>query len=94
MSLESRELALLTSTALRKTAAAINTGTLAIVAKVHARPTNFLCIFPCFIYLIKQKKYTSKREKLFRQRIAVLWSIAHAHFADGIIIAACKGRVY
>ena len=67
MSLESRELVLLTPTALHKTATAVTTGALAIVAKVHACPTNFLCVFPCFSYLVQQKKHTSEREKLFRQ---------------------------
>ena len=64
LSLESRELALFTLTALRKTAAAINNGALAIVAKVHSYPTNFLCVFPRFNYLAE--KHT-KQEKLFRQ---------------------------
>ena len=62
MSLENRELALLTPTALRKITAAIKSGVLAIVAKVHARPTNFLCVFPCFSYLIQQKAHKRTRE--------------------------------
>ena len=66
----------------------------AIVAKVHARPTSFLCVFPRFSYSIQQKKHTSEQEKLFRQPIPALWSVARTCFADGAIIAASKGRVY